>query len=337
MRQPLKQFRPGHVIVIYLLLFFLLLLLVTTAPMASTVYIALGSANEVIAVDPATSTITARYTGVDNPHGLTATPDGEYLIAGSLTEKPVGGSGDMSSQLFLIHPVHGHVMSTIPVIAWSHHEGITPDGRYVLSTHPTKGGISVTDLNEKRMIKVIESGAAPNYILISSDGRRAYVSNSGAGTISEIDTKRWSVIRQLKAGPGPEHMTFSANERSIFVANPGPGEVTEVSIEAGEVKRRFNIGQSVHAVALSDDGKVLFASDKKGDRLVAIDLANKQQRSLGLSPAPYHLTAIRGTGKLYVSSRSQPLIWVVDQDSLKLIDQIDLGAGEGHQTVIIDG
>jgi hypothetical protein len=81
---------------------------------------------------------------------------------------------------------------------------------------------------------------------------------------------------------------------------------------------------------------VLFASDKKGDRLVAIDLLDEQERSIGLSPAPYHLTTINGKGKLYVSSRSQPLIWVVDQETLKLIDQIELGVGEGHQAVIIN-
>lgn len=28
------------------------------------------------------------YPGVDNPHGLVATPDGEYLVDGSMLEKP---------------------------------------------------------------------------------------------------------------------------------------------------------------------------------------------------------------------------------------------------------
>ncbi len=54
-----------------------------------TVYIPLGSANQVIKVDAATDTIKAIYTGVDNPHGLVVTPDGEYLIAGSLKETPL--------------------------------------------------------------------------------------------------------------------------------------------------------------------------------------------------------------------------------------------------------
>ena len=58
--------------------------LIQTAFAAPTVYIPLGTANSVIAVDAANDTISQTYTGVDNPHGLVATPDGDYLIAGSL-------------------------------------------------------------------------------------------------------------------------------------------------------------------------------------------------------------------------------------------------------------
>ena len=122
-------------------------LAVTTvmAVAAPTVYIPLGSGNRVVAVDAASGKITATFTGIENPHGLVATPDGEYLVAGSLSETPLatGQSADTpNSKLALIHPAHGHVMMNIPVSGWTHHEAITPDGRYVISTHPTRGGIS---------------------------------------------------------------------------------------------------------------------------------------------------------------------------------------------------
>src|SRR4030066_188717 len=89
----------------------------STANAAPTVYIPLGSGNQVIAVDAATDRILATYPAVDNPHGLVAPPDGEYLIAGSLVETPlpVGAAHDPpNSKLFLIHPQHGHVMRPGP-------------------------------------------------------------------------------------------------------------------------------------------------------------------------------------------------------------------------------
>jgi len=304
---------------------------------APTVYIPLGSANVVIAVDSSTDKITATYTGVENSHGLVATPDGEYLIAGSLSQTPVppGKPDAPNSKLFFIHPAHGHVMSTIPVSGWTHHEAITPDGRYVLSTHGGQGSISVVDLEQSKVVRTVKTGPSPNYTLITRDSKRAYVSNTGNGSISEIDLSSWNVTRSLESGPSPEHMVFSNDEKTIYVGNPQAGTVSAVSIASGKVTKTYPVGKSAHGLDISDDGKTLFASSKKEDKLVALDPVTGKQRVLKLSPAPYHLNTIHGAGKVYVSSSKEPVIWVVDQKTLKLIHTIKLPGGEGHQMAVV--
>jgi YVTN family beta-propeller protein len=306
---------------------------------APTVYIPLGSANAIIAVDAANDTITQTYPGVDNPHGLVATPDGEYLIAGSLKEAPLqpgSAAHKANSQLFLVHPAHGHVMSTIPVAGWTHHQAITPDGQFVLSTHPTRGGVSVVDVASNQVLRTVPTGPSPNYILVSEDSRFAYVSNSGNGTISEIALADWTVKRSLDAGPAPEHMVFSRDGGRIYVTNPRIGEVSEVSVVDGKVTRSFAIGQSVHGLDIGDDGMTLFVSSKQEDKLVALNTESGESRTLLLAPAPYHLNTIKGTGKVYVSSRKKPTVWVVDQESLKVVNEIILPGGEGHQMAIVN-
>jgi DNA-binding beta-propeller fold protein YncE len=310
-----------------------------TTMAAPTVYIPLGSGNQVIAVDAASGRITASYPGVENPHGLVATPDGEYLIAGSLMETPVpaGAPHDTpNSKLYLIHPGHGHVMSTIPVSGWTHHQAITPDGRYVLSTHPTRGYISVADLRNNKVVRTVATGMAPNYTLVARDGKRAYVSNSGDATLSELDLEKWSVVRTLEAGPVPEHLAFAADEKTIFVANPNAGTVSAVSVASGKVARVYKIGANLHGLDIGDDGRTLFVSSQKENLLVALDPQSGTQRKLMLAPAPYHLNTIRGTGKVYVSSRKEPKIWVVDQKTLSVTATIALPAGEGHQMAIME-
>lgn len=47
------------------------------------------------------------------------------------------------------------------------------------------------------------------------------------------------------------------------------------------------------------------------------------------------MNTIRSAGKVYVSSRSAPTVWVVDQNTLKFIGTIKLPAGEGHQMAIV--
>jgi len=312
----------------------------TNALQASpTVYIPLGSANQVIKVDAATDSITATYAGVENPHGLVVTPDGEYLIAGSLKETPLekGQAKDTAnSKLFLIHPVHGHVMSTIPVSGWSHHQSITSDGKYVLSTHGMRGEISVVDLESNEVIKTVKTGPVPNYTLITKDNKRAFVSNTGNNTISEIDLKSWAVTRTLKSGSAPEHMVFSKDENTLFVTNPRAGQVSAVSVKSGEVINTYKIGKAVHGLDIGDDGKTLFISSTKENKLVSIDTVSGKKKELTLEPAPYHLNTIRNTGKVYVSSRNTPIIWVIDQKSLTVVNTIKLPAGEAHQMAIIE-
>lgn len=318
--------------------FVLMGMLIGIAHAAPTVFVPLGSGNQVIAVDAATSKIFATYTGVDNPHGLIATPDGEYLVAGSLVETPLpaGAPADTpNSKLFLVHPAHGHVMATIPVSGWTHHQAITPDGRYVISTHPTRGGISAVDLQKNTVYKTVKTGPSPNYTLITRDGKFAYVSNTGNNTLSEIDLNNWQVTRTIDSGPSPEHLVFSADQKTIYVANARAGTVSSVSVASGKIVRTDTIGKGVHGLDIGDDGKTLFATSVQEDKLVTIDSVTGQQRTITLSPGPYHLGVIPNTGKVYVSSRKQPKIWVLDQKSLETINTIQFPAGEGHQIAVV--
>src|SRR3569832_1087641 len=121
----------------------------TFAMAAPIAYIPLGSANQVIAVDAENDKIIRSFSGVENPHGLVATPDGDYLDAGSLkeTQDPEGAPSDThNSKLYVINPEHGHVMAEISVSGWTLLVAVTPVGIYVISTHPTRGGISVVDV-----------------------------------------------------------------------------------------------------------------------------------------------------------------------------------------------
>jgi len=311
---------------------------VTFAMAAPIAYIPLGSANQVIAVDAANGKIIRSYSGVENPHGLVATPDGDYLVAGSLKETPVpaGAPSDTpNSKLYVIHPEHGHIMAEIPVSGWTHHEAVTPDGKYVISTHPTRGGISVVDVINNKVYKTIKTGPSPNYTLVTKDGKRAYVSNSGNGTLSEIDLTRWAVTRSLEAGPTPEHLVFSPDEKTIYVSNDRAGTVSVVSVEQGKVETTYKIGKRVHGLDIGDDGKTLFISSRSDDKLVALDTQTGEQRVLALSPEPYHLDKIPGTGKVYVSSSKAPIIWVIDQKTFTVAGTIQLPAGEGHQIAVV--
>lgn len=315
------------------------LIIVALSAVASAkplVYVAAGSANQILIIDAATDKVVGKYDDIDNPHSIVSTPDGEYVLSGSLKEKKTSKDNKTlpHSTIYLVHPEHGHVMLTMKAEGMIHHQAITLDGRYLISTHPTRGNISLADLQQNRVVKTVPTGPSPNYVVVSPDGNTAYVSNSGNGTISVIDTGNWTITKSLQAGPGPEHMVLSKDAKFIYVTNPGAGTVSIVDLVAGEVTRSYQLGKGLHGLDISDDGRSLFITNKKDERLIVLNPATDTRRVLPLSPSPYHLETIEGTGKVYVSSSNSPKIWVVDQKSAKLIGEIQIN-GEGHQMTTV--
>jgi len=311
-------------------------LLTSPAIAKPLVYVAAGSSNKIIVIDAATDNVVGEFDGIENPHSIVSTPDGEYVITGSLKEKRSKTDPDKApeSTIYLVHPAHGHVMLTMAAEGIIHHQEITPDGRYVISTHPTRGNISVADLQQNKVVRTIKTGNAPNYALVSKKGDEIYISNSGDGTISIVSLDTWAVTRTMPAGPGPEHLALSGDGETLFVTNPRAGTVSAVSIASGKLTRTFDLGGKLHGLDISDDGKTLFVSNRSEDKLIALDPLTDTRRTLPLSPAPYHLETINGTGKVYVSSSKTPIIWVIDQNSATLIGEIAI-SGEGHQMTIV--
>ncbi|GMR07077.1 MAG: hypothetical protein BMS9Abin26_0079 [Gammaproteobacteria bacterium] len=423
------------------------------APLTSlaspTVYIPLGSANEILIVDAATDKTIGKISGFKNIHGLSLTPNGEYLVAGSNDEvvagRPkMGGHGMMSSgktaghammssktgkpksaastmakpagvseadhkkhhpqpgadkktqdhsamggkpkatteppvkkdhanmsksgqskmkkpkgmsdadhkkhhaaqkggllpavgisTVSLIRVADNKLETTIKVRGMAHHTFVTPDGKYAVSAHTTAGTISLIDLATKKIFRNIYTGPQPNYVVFADGGAQMYVSNAGNNTLSVIDTKNWIVSRNILVGKGPEHILMSPDEKFVYTNNGRGGTISKVSLEKLKVVKTFTIGNKPHGIDISADGKTLFASAKKDNKLVALDVKTGKVRTLKLDPAPYHVKVIGNTGKIYVSSRKKPFVWVVDAKQLKVIGKITV-RGEGHQMVVVN-
>lgn len=332
------------------------------AAQAATVYIPEGSAGEVLVVDATTDTVIGRLPNLPDVHGLGGVPGGRYLVAGSYSEspaaegsavsKPAGMSADEHAAhhgnapaegaqsrravgiLTIINAVDGSIAARLEVPGAVHHVAVSPDGRFAVATHPNDDGVSIVDLSTLSVLPLVRTGSFPNYAVFSGDGQTAYVSNSGNGTVSELDTKRWIVRRNLVAGETPEHLVISPTDEYLYVANVTAGTLSELAISDGEVNRSFAIGGELHGLDVSEDGSTLFVSGKEEDKIVAIDLESGSLRSATLGPAPYHLAVIRGTDKLYVSSREEPKVWVVEQKTLTERGSVEI-SGEGHQMVVL--
>ncbi|MBL4615978.1 MAG: beta-propeller fold lactonase family protein, partial [Magnetovibrio sp.] len=241
-------------------------------------------------------------------------------------------NADAISYLSIIRTEDNMIERRVAVPGSVHHTLITPDDKFAIATHPGNGGVSIVDLVTYD-VKLVRTGPVPNFAVAAPDGGAVYVSNAGNNTISMLDTKRWIVRWNIEVGDGPEHMVLSADGYYLFVNNTGDGTVSMVSLPQGTVEKTFSIGGYLHGIDLSEDGKTLFVAGRDTNKISAIDLKSGAIKNQSLSPAPYHLATIKGTGKLYISSADDDKIWVVDQKSLKTLTEIAVPE-RAHQMVV---
>ena len=327
----------------------------------SLMYVPMGNANDIAIIDLDTDSVVARIDELENSHGLSASPNSEYLVAGSMKpmeadtpsnpDKPAAVSdaehaahhagGDDStatkeSYLSIVHPKHGHVMRRVAVRGLTHHTALSPDGKIAVAVHSGNGAISVVNLDSMSVVKTVDTGKWPNYAVFTNDGSRLYVSNAGENSISEIDTSSWKVVRELKAGKEAEHIVLGKQGQMLYTANKGGATASAIDLKNGHIKYTYDVGNNPHGIDVSDDGRWLFVASKKDGFVTQIDLASGDHKAVELKPAPYHLMYINNLRKVYVSSRKEPKIWVLDPETLMVQNTIDLGQGVAHQMVIRD-
>ena len=337
-----------------------MLAVAASASSAPTVYIPLGEANQVQVIDAAAERVTGVVEGIDNAHGLAITPDGRHLVAGSYKELPPGtedapprpeGVSEAehekhhakpeqtipaqagTSYVSIVDIDSRKVVRRIGVRGAVHHVAVSPDGRFAVTTHPGAGGISVIDLAKSTLVRTVATGLVPNYAVFTPDGRRLFVTNAGDNTVSEITAGAWALTRNIATGGSPEHLVLSRDNSTLYVNNVAEGTVSVISVDEGRVTRTFQAGSVPHGIDISNDGHTLFVSSQGDGKLVAIELASGDVRELALVPAPYHVTAVRDAGTLYVSSRAESRLWVVDQKTLLVKGELEIG-GIGHQMAV---
>ena len=345
----------------------LLLMILMTLPSVLSakplMYVPTGAANDIVIIDLNTDKIIGHIPELDNAHALSSSPKSEYLVAGSMTPVEPGklaqtskpqtvteaehkkhhtgdiaksGENAVSSFISIVHPQHGHVMRRILVHGLTHHTAVSPDGKTAIAVHPATGDISIIGLEKFEVFKTLKTGTLPNYAVFSPSGHRLYISNSQSATVSEIDTDNWATIREIKVGKGPEHMAIAADATKLFVANVVDGTAAVIDLLKGILMTTYQTGASPHGIDVSEDGQWMFVSSMGDGKLNRIDLTNSNMKSINLQPAPYHLEYVDKVKKLYVSSRKESKIWVLNPETLVLVNTIDIGRGVAHQMVIRD-
>lgn len=252
-RQSRKQWFAG------LTAMLLMSLTLTVSAGSSLAFIPMGTADSVGVMDLESHRLTSTISGTVNTHGSALTPDGRYLIVGSLTahdnqEAPVRPEGVTedehashhgaqdgaapkppgSGRIYVVDTSTYEIDRVFEVPGPVHHVLVTKDGRYAVSTHPMGGGISVVDLDsgeavalklsEGAMTTRYEVGEAPHGLGLSADGQVLFATSKGDERIVRIELNHNS-RKTVQLAPAPYHLAVSSVDGRILVTSRGEAKL----------------------------------------------------------------------------------------------------------------
>lgn len=314
-----------------------------------------GEAGKIEIIDTATNAIVAQIDGLEEAHGLAVTPDGRHLIVASLTERdedaavkrPDGVSaedhaahhgGEKASPddaalgtAAVIDLQTGAMIRQLDVPGGVHHVAVSPDGRFAVLTHPGLASVSAIDLETYKVNTSILVGDDPNYAAFTADGTELLVSVAGEDQIVFVNVASWQMTARLSVGAVPEHLALTRDGR-LVVNLTGDEAVAIVDLAAKIVSAVHTLGGALHGIDVSDDGTAAIVSLMDLDKIARVRLVDGVTTFRDLAPAPYHVTAMPGSAKTFVSSAAAPGLTVIDERDLLIMDRIAT-SGIGHQMV----
>lgn len=200
---------------------------------------------------------------------------------------------------------------------------------------------------------VVPAGRHPNGIAIDPGKRKAYVSAWGEHGVDVVSLGNGTarLVQRIGVGIHPEALALAPDGRHLFVANTDDDSISIVDLrslaQAPRIVRvPFDasglVGNSLNSLAVSPDGKRLYASAGAANAIYAFSIGSGAGlKRLGAIPSGWYPTAVLATGAgLYVANgkgeRSQanpqfdvPAFWrfQIEEDRLRKADPDYRGVG----------
>ncbi|MGH7672170.1 MAG: YncE family protein [Gemmatimonadales bacterium] len=241
-------------------------------------------------------------TDPDGPHGLAVSPDGRFLFISTAHGQPFGF-------LWKIAAATGRVVGRVELGYFPATLQLTPDGAFAyvvnFNLHGDMVPSSVSVVATDQMVEVarIPTCTMPHGSRINPQGTRQYSACMMDDLLVEIDTRTFAVSRRFDVTKGDErgvpeavaHTTHdvprtthvpscsptwaqpAADGARIYVACNKSNEILEIDAARWTLARRFATGEGVYNLAVTRDGRLLVATNKRGQSVSIFDLATGRE------------------------------------------------------------
>ncbi|MGQ0764432.1 MAG: YncE family protein [Gemmatimonadota bacterium] len=248
-------------------------------------------------------------TEINGPHGVAVSPDGRFYYISIAHGTPWG-------TLWKFRTADGSFVARTTLGSFPATVQTTPDGTLAFVANFNVHGemlpssISVVSTDEMVEIARITTCTMPHGSRINQQGTHQYSACMMDDLLVEIDTRQLEVSRHFNLAKGKEaamkgppaamgHGGHAGHNAAmdmnamvqcsptwaqpsprgdrIYVACNKSNEIVEIDFESFRMLRRWDAGDGVYNLAVSPDGRVLIATNKRGKSISIYDLATTRE------------------------------------------------------------
>jgi YVTN family beta-propeller protein len=178
---------------------------------------------------------------------------------------------------------------------------LAPDGGRAFVANIGSGSVSVLDLAEGELVKVIPTGAGAEGIAVHPTRPEVWVTNRAADTLSVIDATTLEVAAELPCAAFPIRVALTPDGRHALVSCARSGDLAVFDVETRALVRRV----AMDAEALADEGRLF--------------------DDFGASPVPVGILIRPDGSEAFVANTNADVVTVIDLASWRIARRLRAG------------
>ena len=189
---------------------------------------------------------------------------------------------ELDKTITVIDPKTLKIVGTIPTgQEQSHMLALSHDGRRAYTANVGPGTVSVIDLAQRKVLKVISISGETQRIAISPDDKWVFTADQKQPRIAVIDTATDSVAHWVPIDAIGYGSAATRDGKFLLMTVPDKDEVAVVDLKTMTVVRNVPVGKYPQEVLVRPDGKSAYVSCEYANQVDEIDLATwKTTRSI---------------------------------------------------------
>jgi DNA-binding beta-propeller fold protein YncE len=204
---------------------------------------------------------------------------------------------------------------------------VDSDARRVYLSHGTQ--VDVVDADSGKVVGTIGDTPGVHGVAIASEFKHGFTSNGRENKVSMFDPFTLALIKKIDVGKGPDGIYYDPATKRVFTNNHGTHDVTAIDASTGEVVGTVKLDGDGEQAVIGANG-LIYVNSEESAEVVAFDpksLEVKNRFPIGVAKVPTGLAYDSKTNRLFIGTRDEPKMVVMDAANGKVIGTFPIGKG----------